>query len=171
MNDKSGNSPAVIDPSSDDALTDVTHATLERLKPYVDEAERQQVEVIIRETISEVSHHSGPLPRPSDMVRYERIKKGFAERIMRMAEKEQGKRHDITGNVVARDYRLKSVGQACAMASVIFLTCLSAYIASLGDTRSAAWVACVAIVGVVGVFVTGRLADSRESRSKNEDDD
>ena len=34
-------------------------------------------------------YHSGPLPKPETLLRYDEISKGFAERVIRMAEKEQ----------------------------------------------------------------------------------
>ena len=150
---------------ADPSLTEVTQTALERLKPHVAEADRARVAVIIEETISEISHHSGPLPRPSDMTQYEAIKPGFAERIMRLAEKEQDHRHAFTDGLVKRDYSLKTVGQYFAMASVLVFLGFAAYLGFLGDTRSAAFVATVA-VGVVGIFIT-----RRQPRATLEQDD
>ena len=150
---------------ADGSLTEVTQIALERLKPHVAEADRARVAVIIEETISEISHHSGPLPRPSDMAQYEAIKSGFAERIMRLAEKEQDHRHAVTDGLVKRDYSLKTVGQYFAMASVLVFLGFAGYLGYLGDTRSAAFVASVA-VGVVGIFIT-----RRQPRTTSEQDD
>jgi uncharacterized membrane protein len=163
--DSSDRSISTTDIVADGSLTEVTQATLERLRPHVVEADRARVAVIIEETISEISHHSGPLPRPSDMAQYEVIKPGFAERIMRLAEKEQDHRHAFTDGLVKRDYNLKTVGQYFAMASVLVFLGFAAYLGFLGDTRSAAFVASVA-VGVVGIFIT-----RRQPRATSEQDD
>jgi uncharacterized membrane protein len=39
--------------------------------------------------------YTGPLPQAEEMERYERITPGLADRIVKMAEKEQGHRHKI----------------------------------------------------------------------------
>lgn len=43
--------------------------------------------------VVEGSVHIGPLPPPNTLAEYEQIQSGFAERIVRMAEKEQKQRH------------------------------------------------------------------------------
>ena len=118
--------------------------------------------MIIEETFSKISHHSGPLPAPTDLAAYEAIQSGFAERIMQMAEKEQSNRISTLSQVVDRDYRERGRGQHYALASVVVLAGLAAFVAYLGNTNAAAWVATAAIVGIVGIFVTGRLAPVRD---------
>lgn len=154
-------------PSSD---SDVAKAVITRLDDLVPEENRAKVAVIIEETISEISHHSGPLPRPADLADYEAIQKGFAERIMQMAEKEQNGRLSSFNDLVGKDYNLKSRGQNYGLISVLVLVAFAGFLAYLGAMESAAWVAGGGIAGIVGIFVTGRFVSARESKDKMEDD-
>lgn len=153
-------------PSSD---SDVAKAVINRLDDLVPEENRAKVAVIIEETISEISHH-GPLPLPADLADYEAIQKGFAERIMQMAEKEQNGRLSSFNDLAGKEYNLKSRGQNYGLISVLVLVAFASFLAYLGATESAAWVAGGGIAGIVGIFVTGRFVSARESKNKMEDD-
>lgn len=136
----------------------VTRAVLTKIEELVPLENREKLAVIVEETISSISHHSGPLPRPSDLAAYETIRPGFAERIMRMAEGEQTHRHENMNDMVKKGYRLKSRGQIFAIGSVVILTAFASYVAYLGDAIAAVAVVTVGIVSVVSAFVARRLA-------------
>lgn len=140
----------------------VTRAVLTKIEELVPPENRERLALIVEETISSISHHSGPLPRPSDMAAYETIQPGFAERIMRMAEGEQAQRHASMNDMVRKGYDLKSRGQIFAIGSVVILTGFASYIAYLGNTTAAAAVVTIGIVGVVGAFVARRLINADE---------
>jgi uncharacterized membrane protein len=161
---------AIARPDAPTLDSEVTKTVLDRIDDLVPEENRARVAVIIEETISEISHHSGPLPRPADLAGYEAIQKGFAERIMQMAEKEQDGRLSSFKNVIEKDYNLKSRGQHYALLIAVVLVAFAGLLAHLGDTESAAWVAGGGIAGVVGIFVTGRFISARESKNKMEDE-
>lgn len=58
-----------------------------------------------------VEYRVGPLPDASELQKYEKVQKGFAERIMRMAEKEQNHRHKMNLYPIKRSQLTKNIGQ------------------------------------------------------------
>jgi uncharacterized membrane protein len=58
--------------------------------------------------------HSGPIPSPETIAGYEKVLAGAADRIIKMAEKEQGHRHQIQINHQSNQVRLTFVGQLLA---------------------------------------------------------
>jgi uncharacterized membrane protein len=139
-----------------------TNEALTKLDDLIPPEKRAKAAVIIREVISEVSQHSGPLPQHTDMAAYEAICPGFAERIMRMAEKEQDDRHHSMKDWVGKEYALKSRGQNYALICVPMFLAFAGYLAYLGDTKASAWVIGAGLVSIVGIYVTGRLKPNRE---------
>lgn len=129
----------------------------------VPEPAYHQVATIVEQTISRVSHYSGPLPRPSDLEKYELVKPGFAERIMVMSEREQLHRHSFGEMMLTSELGLKQRGQWFAMASIVILSAFAAYLAFRGASAAAALVATGAILGIVGIFVTGRVLDAKQA--------
>jgi uncharacterized membrane protein len=142
---------------------ETAESVLERLGDLIPAENRQRAAVIIEETISSVSHHSGPLPPPSDLAAYETIQPGFAERIMQMAEKEQTKRHVSLDAYMEKEFSLKSRAQHYSMVAIVLLPVFAAFLAHLGDTKAAAAVICVGLLGIVGAFVTGKMASIRSA--------
>ena len=83
-----------------------------------------------------------------------------------MAEKEQNMRHDTTGKIIDKEFSLRSIGQWLAVVALLMLLATVAYIAFLGDTKSAAWLGAATIGAVVSVFVTGRWFDAAETEGE-----
>jgi uncharacterized membrane protein len=108
-----------------------------------------------------------PLPSPNDLERYEVINPGFANRLMQMAEKEQEHRMNTQLFLINTEKTLQTKdldnirrGQIFALVSVVLVLLLCAYIAYAGQAQEAKWVAVSVIVGLAGVFITGRLKNS-----------
>ncbi|WP_375427923.1 DUF2335 domain-containing protein [uncultured Sphingomonas sp.] len=143
---------------------------LERLTPLVAAENMSQVGAIVAETITEITtHHSGPLPRARDLAEYKQVDASFAERIVRMAEKEQDHLHAVEMTVIERDHRLKSRGQQFALAAAFMILLFAAYLAFTGNTDMAGKVAIGTLIGVVGIFVSGRVVDAVAERGREED--
>lgn len=107
--------------------------------------------------------HSGPIPSAEELEHLERVLPGLANRVVSMAEKEQNMRHGTTDKIITKEFSLRSVGQWLAILALILLLTTVAYIAFLGDTKSAAWLGAATIAAVVSVFVTGRWFDASET--------
>lgn len=135
----------------------------------------EQLEGIIRQ-ISREEFHAGPLPDPSTVERYEGVHPGSFDRILKMAEAtlaheiDREKREmDERKQILDYNDRALEVGQSHASIGmwlgfglVLALFILAGYIASLGNTGAAAWLAAGA-AGLASVFVL------RESKRRSED--
>ncbi len=119
-----------------------------------------QVGLIVGETISQVTMHHGPLPQASDLAAYNAVDPSFAERIVRMAEREQERRHTLPDEFLDREYKLKSRGQHYALLLAMLILMFAAYLAYLGNSEMAGKVAIGTLIGIVGIFVSGRAIDA-----------
>lgn len=131
------------------------------------EAKAELISVVQQLTVS----HSGWLPTPEYLVRYEAALPGLAERIVRMPEREQEHRHRAVEESMTRDYKIRTRGQILAMVSLALLLAFSAYLVTVGQPAWAGRVAIFTIVAVVGIFVTGKLSDRKAKKDDDNDDD
>ena len=73
----------------------------------------------VREGLQVRSEISGPLPSPEILAGYESILPGAAERILRMAEKSQDNRHEISMVALTETAADTRRGQRFALCSVL----------------------------------------------------
>lgn len=92
--------------------------------------------------------HSGPLPAPETYAQYEAVHPGAAERILRMAEKEQDHRHGSENKVIFHEYGIRYVSQFGAILALILLCSLVAYCALIGQPITAAVIAAIGAIVV-----------------------
>ena len=99
---------------------------------------------------------SGPLPAPEILRGYEELLHGAAERIIRMAEKEQKDAHEI--NMIAIRETAADTRRGQIFGSIVALAALgtSAFLGYHGHSIAAGIVGGTTVVGLVTVFVTGR---------------
>ncbi|WP_156358365.1 DUF2335 domain-containing protein [Sphingobium sp. Leaf26] len=95
--------------------------------------------------------HSGPLPAPETYAQYEAVHAGAAERILKMAEKEQDHRHGSENKIIFHEYGIRYVAQFGAIFALILLCSLVAYCAFVGEPITAA------VIGAVGAIVVAFL--------------
>ena len=103
---------------------------------------------------------SGPLPAPEVLRGYDEILSGAAERIIRMAEKEQTNAHEA-GLLALRESatgnrRGQIIGGIVALAALG----TAAFLGYHGHSAAAGIVGGTTVVGLVTVFVTGRRNSS-----------
>lgn len=108
------------------------------------------------------SEFSGPLPAPEHLLAYDKIVPGAAERILQMAENEARHRHSLEATAVQETVAERRRGQW--MGFIIALLGLgSAVIAALhGDTVTASTIGGTTLVGIVAVFVVGRVVGDKD---------
>lgn len=102
--------------------------------------------------------HFGPLPAPEDLSVYNQIIPDGANRIMAMAEKSQDlmdKRLEYEGSLKKKEQSNQHFGQKAGAFTVFLFTALSAYIAHLGDTHSAALLMGAGLASLVASFIVG----------------
>lgn len=99
---------------------------------------------------------SGPLPAPDILRGYDEILPGAAERIIRMAEKEQEHAHEAgllaLRETAAGNRRGQTIGGIVALAALG----TAAFLGYHGHSVAAGIVGGTTVVGLVTVFVTGR---------------
>lgn len=101
------------------------------------------------------------LPSPGVIREYQEIQEDFADRLMRMAEKEQYHRHSVESAEAQEPFRLARRGQVMAISAVALVLAFSALLAFLGSPAIAGIVAGLDLVGLVVVFITGQQASGR----------
>jgi uncharacterized membrane protein len=108
-----------------------------------------------------LDHHSGPLPPPEQFAGYEAILSGAAERILRMAEREQEHRHRQEDRIVTGAIRTTYAGQAIS-ASLGAIVCGGGIFAIIqGQAIGGAVAVVAALASIVIAFVTGRKAEAK----------
>lgn len=104
-----------------------------------------------------ITHHSGPLPPPSQLAEYEKIIPNGAERIMLMAEKQMNHRIAMEGHSAHESFKYAKRGQKFGF--IIGLTALIAAIAlALMDHEEIAKTVIITEVAILAAaFVTGKI--------------
>ena len=163
--DKKENSlPDEVQPDSFGLPAETSGATeLAEILEDVPPATRKQ----IVQAFQKIESHSGWLPSPDYLRRYEETLPGLAERIVAMPEREQLHRHKVTEEAFSADSSLKMRGQFLAITSLILLLLFAVFLAFEHQYEWAAKVAIFGIVGVVGIFVTGKWADVKIAQNES----
>ena len=102
--------------------------------------------------------HHGPLPTPEDLIKYDNICPGAADRIIQMAEKEQKSLHKIREKE-QRCFRLGLILGFLSLTMLMFLTGYALY-------TNSPWVATVLIATVSGCTL---LISRKKTDNKLED--
>lgn len=123
--------------------------------------------------VQQTSAFSGPLPPPEVVARYAEIAPDWPERIIAMAEKEGDHRRACEAQLVAQErtemeltFRQKGRGQLYGFCIALAGLGLTAWFGAAGKEVVASVLGGGTVLGLVTVFVTGRL-----TRAKPEDSD
>lgn len=137
----------------------------------IDNLPEEERRALINEIVRiEQRSYSGPLPPPQVLAEYEKTLKGSADRILQMAEREQGARHSIDREIIANAAKQHKRGQYMGCALVIVLAAMAFTLGFLGHDWLSGMVFTGAIVSVAGIFVLNRepKKQKEEGGSKNE---
>ena len=127
----------------------------------------QQSEQAGQVTTATIRHqsyeHSGPLPDPQTLTRYNEIIPDAAERILAMAEQNaehyrQLERMALAAQVDDNNARHRNIrrGQIAAILSVAASFAIAGYALYLGHAAVSGTICSVTVIGLVATFVTGR---------------
>lgn len=123
----------------------------------------------ITASFTEIS--SGPLPNPAYLERYDRIIPNGAERIMRMAEKEQENRHDsqrearqLEKDKINKQLKYMSRGQSMAFVLSIVILGLATLFVFTGHESMAYVLFAVSLISLAGLF----LGISKKNNKKHD---
>lgn len=114
--------------------------------------------------------YSGPIPPPESLARYEEILPGSADRILKMAEKQQEHRMILETKVVGSQTVQSKRGQVFGFIIVFLCVVVAIFFAvKFRMTTFAASFLSVTMVVVVGLFLTGRNVMKKDLESKSKD--
>lgn len=116
----------------------------------------------------EMEYH-GPLPPAQELMRYEQVHPGLAERIVGMAEREQAHRHRLEQAEVEEPFRLGRRGQVCATLVVALVLGFCGYLAAIDHAVVAGFIAALDVLGLVIVFITGQAPAGRRKEDEPAD--
>ena len=111
---------------------------------------------VITQVLHEEHRISGPLPTPDILLGYDEVLPGAAERIMRMAEKEQASAREVEGIAVRAATADNRRGQIFGFLVALAAFGTASWLGYLGHETAAAIVGGGTVVALVTVFVTGR---------------
>lgn len=140
---------------------------IQQLEPYVLPERMGEAAQVVSMMIAQ--SHSGPLPPAREFANYDKALPGAAERILAMAEKEQGHRHGIEKDLIRREIGFKSRGQLFAFLGLLVMLAAVLAMAIMGHAAAGASLGAAVIGGVVAVFL-GQKWVSGDSKSSKDDD-
>lgn len=105
--------------------------------------------------------YSGPIPPPEILYRFDQIVPGAAERILIMAEEDAKHQREIekTALTLAAEEVKRGQRYGLTIGSLAFITSIIALV--LGSEKTAIALGGTTVVGLVAVFVTGRIKQSK----------
>jgi len=132
----------------------------------VEVVEEIKKEVLISIENSE-SIHSGPIPSPEALQKYNEIIPEGAHRIMKMAENQSEHRISIEKTVIKSQINQSKLGQILAF--IVALVCLfvSWDLAKSGHEAVASIVGGATIIGLVTTFIYGKRKSNENLAEKN----
>lgn len=139
---------------------------LEELEQNGDEPVQRGELVQVLRTIQ--IQHSGPLPTPAMLQQYNDVIPNGAERIMAMAEREQGHRHELERRdqklmelSEQHEFQITQRGQLLAFGICLAVLAAAIVLAVAGHPTVAAVLVGLDLVGLAAVFVVGRYFPNR----------
>ncbi len=108
---------------------------------------------------------SGPLPSPEILAQYNALIPGAADRIIAMAENDSAHLQTIEKMTVTAFYRERQTGQTFGLIIALFGLSVAALLAMNNHETTASIIGGTTIVGLVGIFVIGRLAPAKTQSS------
>lgn len=118
------------------------------------------VEVLKSEQATKIimQGYSGPIPPPAYLEHYDSLIPNGADRIMKMAEKEQEGRYSLLN----KELGIRKLGSVFGMLSVFLVAGLCGWLIFKGEYKYATIIMCAVLVALAGVFVTGKVIDSKD---------
>ena len=145
-----------------------TESPVQVILDAVPESKKEEVKEALMIIRSEM--YSGPIPPPEALARYEEIQPGAADRILKMAEKQQEHRMALETKAIGGQVDQSKRGQLFGFILVFVCIAVAVFFAVyFGMTAFAVTFLCVTMVSVVGLFVTGNMAVQKDLAQKSKD--
>ena len=145
-----------------------TESPVQVILDAVPESKKEEVKEALMIIRSEM--YSGPIPPPEALARYEEIQPGAADRILKMAEKQQEHRMALETKAIGGQVDQSKRGQLFGFILVFVCIAVAVFFSLyFGMTAFAVTFLCVTMVSVVGLFVTGKMAVQKNLAQKSKD--
>lgn len=112
--------------------------------------------------------HSGPIPHPSILARYEELAPGAARDLIDLSIEQARHRMSCETKVVDEKISARKQGMACGLAVALSAFAVSAYFGHLTLQTAAIWAALSPVCGLVATFVVGKRNEREELKVKRE---
>ncbi len=136
------------------------------LEPIIKKLEPKDQNIILK-SFSISQSHSGPLPPPEQLEKYNQIIPNGAERIMIMAENQSSHRLGIEDKVIDGQVTQSGKGQIFGFIIALISILLSFTLAMFEHYLVAGIIGGSTVVGLVTVFVIGKHVQKKELADKN----
>lgn len=151
--------------STDKQLTEVQSLLSDLPEEMLLEALMKKSAHLVKQEVSQ--NYSGPLPPPKMLHDYDIVTPGFAERIVSMAEKEQGHRHSLENIAVNGAINKDKRSQRYALFCIVFLAVLCGGLIYSGHDIAGTVLGGVTLVSLATLFLTGKRKEGKEGASEN----
>ncbi|HTN14431.1 MAG TPA: hypothetical protein VL017_02035 [Devosia sp.] len=131
------------------------------------EEKRQQALFLMTRVVSRT--YRGPVPPADEMEKFKAVDSSFPERFVQMAELEQLHRHAMDKGDQKYNFDLKKWGQDKAFYALLILLAVILALVVMGETTVAGVLAGTTILGVVGMFITGRYFEYKSDKADLDD--
>lgn len=110
--------------------------------------------------------HSGPLPAAEELKKYDNVVAGCAERIVKMAEKQQDHRMSLETLAITEQLKQSGRGQHYGLMCALVLIIASFVAIMFGHDAAGGWLGGSTLVALVAVFVTGKVMQTEDLKQK-----
>lgn len=114
------------------------------------------------QVIAQSQTYQGPLPPAIQMEHYGQIDNSFPNRILVMAEDEAKHRREKESELIKRTFRADLVNNICGLIAIVLILIFCTYLAYLGNSEHAQWVAIALVASVAGIFVIRKYKTEKE---------
>jgi uncharacterized membrane protein len=135
-----------------------------RLQPLLRSEKVGELVMNVRQALVQTTtmvQHRGPIPPPEQFGGYEKILPGSADRILKMAEKEQDHRHEWESGHLRWDGLINVVSLSFGWLLSLALAAGAVYCATIHEPAAAVALTGVAAFGAVGAILQGKRLFSK----------
>jgi uncharacterized membrane protein len=186
LNQEKGTEPkgGLIDPNTEDSVDE--KESLRKIEEKIDIIEpdllvdlpKQKKDQLLSFAMK-VSRHSGPLPDPESLRKYNEVVPGLAERMIAMVEKEgehrrseQSKdgahRREMEGKVVKEGLNFPERGQWIGLGIAVFVISIGSYLILNGFPTQGTLIITTIVISLVGIFVLGKFFKNEDKIDTDE---
>lgn len=145
-----------------------TESPVQVILDAVPESKKEEVKEALMIIRGEM--YSGPIPPPEALARYEEIQPGAADRILKMAEKQQEHRMALETKAIGGQVDQSKRGQIFGFIANFLCIGAAVFFAVVCNmTKFAATFLTVTMVILVGLFLTGKNVMKKDLEEKSKD--